>query len=204
MFSPIRLIFILSLLFFISACSTLSKKECQKGEWSNIGAKDAIKGYRAKSQLGQHNSACAKHNISPNNKLYYSGYATGLKTFCTRKKGFSYGADGSEYHATCPASLKNEFLIGYLSGLHVAIHETNNRIDDLRHDRRKARRKLHSLEDRQNTKDRISKDKKGDKDKKGGNKHKKLNNHLNNLSSSISSERSKRSKLQGWHDVWSQ
>lgn len=196
-----RFTFLLCGLLFINGCATLSKKECQRGDWSKIGAKDAINGYKAKSQLSQHNSACSKHSIRPNNKLYFDGYTSGLRTFCTRKKGFRYGTDGSEYHGTCPASLKKEFLIGYLSGLNVAIDETENRIDDLRHDRKKTKRKLHSLDDK-----RGPKEDKGDKkkNKKSGNKLKKLNDRLDSLSSSISSQRDKRRELVGWYDIWSQ
>jgi len=191
MINRLGLYIFLTSALFLSACSSLSKSECVKGDWASIGAKDALKGLRAKTRLSQHNSACAKHKISPNNKLYYSGYATGLRQFCTRRNGFKYGANANEYYDICPASLKRNFLVGYLPGLGLAINELHGDINNLRYERRKKKRRLRSLE------------RKKKNNKKELDRIEKLKGSLANLRSSISSKHSKIDKLEAWQRVWS-
>lgn len=188
----VRLIFLSLMFVLISGCSSLSKKDCERGDWKQIGLKDAVKGQRAKPQLKRHESACAKYKIRPNNKDYYLGYSEGLKTFCTRRSGFRFGSDAKEYRDICPASRKWEFLIGYLSGLDLAIDQTISDIDDLQFEKHTKKRRLHSLED---------KHKKSEKHK---NRVKELRSNISSLRSRISSKRSKLYKLEGWHRLWSQ
>lgn len=186
----IRFAFFLLVLLLINGCSTLSKSECEKGEWSKIGAKDANKGLRATPQLSLHNKACSKHKIKPDNKLYFSGYAKGLKRFCTHSNGFDYGSAGSRYIGTCPASLKPNFLDGYLSGLDLAIQEIEIDLDDLYFEKSRKHHRLITLEERDS--------------KKGKHKDriKKLSNRIDYLSSEISSKRSESNQLRSYYNKW--
>jgi len=111
----IILLFLISLL--ISSCASLSKGDCNKGDWAEIGAKDAKKGLLGKKQLQKHQKACAQYQIEPNTKVYNAGYKQGLKQFCRREAGYNHGARGAKYYANCPVSLEQDFLAGYVPGL---------------------------------------------------------------------------------------
>lgn len=200
-----RLILLSLVLLLINACSSLSKSECVQGDWRSIGFDDAAKGSRAETKLNQHSRACSKHKINPDNKVYYSGYAEGLKTFCTQNTGFKFGGIGREYLDTCPASLKPTFISGYISGLDVAINNIDNDIDDLRFERRRRDRRLASLENQRSPKKRDkNKDlKNNNKDDESLNKINLYKSQLNSLRNKISSKRSRREELIALRVAWS-
>jgi len=191
-----RLVFLSFVVLFLNACSSLSKSECEQGDWRSIGLKDAAKGARAETKLDQHVKACAKHEINPDKALYNSGYTEGLKLFCTSKKGYSFGANGYTYLDTCPASLKETFVSGYVSGLDLAIIRLDDGIEDLRFERLRRDRRLLVLE-RQHRKYK-------DKEKtKSSERLRVYRNELKDLRRRISSLRSRRDELVDLHHKWS-
>ena len=142
----LMLLCLLSTAVLTSSCATLNKQECLRGDWASIGYNDAIAGLRSHNQLQEHQEACAEHQVRPNNPVYFSGYQRGLQTFCTHDSGLEYGGNSSEYRATCPASMEQRFLDGYLTGLELSIAGIRDDIDELRHERRKKKRRLQAIE----------------------------------------------------------
>lgn len=190
MIYPIRFILILFVFVIISGCASLSKSECNEGNWAKIGSKDANRGLLADKQLKKHRSACAKHQTSPNNKLYYSGYAQGLKQFCINKVGFRHGSQGSEYLENCPVSLEPDFLRGYIPGLESAMDTLEDDLEDLRFKRSKLDRRLDVLLYAH------------DKNKKHKKKIKRLESRLDRIQSDLYSKRNEISKLRSWRSTW--
>ena len=145
MMNLLRLMLVLGAFLLISACASLSKSECDAGDWGKIGSKDGANGLLAEKQLNKHRSACAKHQKTPNREVYFSGHKEGLKRFCVNKVGFNHGFSGSEYFANCPASLEKQFLTGYIPGLEAAIDDLAYEIQELRHKRHRTNRRLDAL-----------------------------------------------------------
>lgn len=111
----IKLLLVIFISFFVSACATLNKSECLNADWQIIGLEDGSKG-RALTYIGQHRKACAEHSVVPNLDLYQAGYEVGLAQFCTAEVGFAQGKRGYQYDGVCPAALRSDFLYGYERG----------------------------------------------------------------------------------------
>lgn len=122
----------------LSGCATLSKKECQQGDWYAIGLSDGENGYNA-SRIKDHSDACGEHQIRPDHAAYRRGRDQGLLSFCTARSGYHVGAKGSTYRNVCPQHLESDFLDGYRLG--EAYH-------DLEQQKRKAEQHIAELEKR--------------------------------------------------------
>jgi len=105
----------------LASCATLSKSECQNGEWQATGYNDASRGLTP-SRFKAHAKACAKHGIAADNTLYTAGYQDGLKEYCQVEVGILKGRKNEHYKGVCPAELEDDFLYGYLEGLDIALH----------------------------------------------------------------------------------
>ncbi len=109
-------IFITTLsLAVLAGCSTLSKEQCEMGDWHEIGRLDGSKGY-AMARFQKHVKACGEHSVSPDRNIYSKGRQVGLTTYCTPENGMSIGRSGGSYHNVCPANLERKFLKRYTLG----------------------------------------------------------------------------------------
>lgn len=120
-----NLIAIITVTLILTSCASLSKSECERGEWQSKGFDDAISG-RASTRFSAHTKACAKHGITVDNTTYMTGYQIGLKRYCRAETGISKGRDAEQYNDICPAELESGFLSGYLEGLDIALRGLNN------------------------------------------------------------------------------
>lgn len=202
--TTLRVSYLMFGMFIISGCASLTKGECNTGDWQKIGTKDGSRGLVAKEQLRKHQNACSKYQIRPNNKMYFSGYNNGIRQFCQHKVGFNQGSQGSKYLASCPVALERNFLKGYIPGLELAMDNIEDDIDDLRHRSFRLNKKLDRLYYSGNHR---SENKYKNKDKKKGDKKsidaiKKLEGRLDSIDYAISSKRSKRNTLRFWHSRW--
>jgi len=120
---PTRLLttLLLTTLLSVSACSTMTKKDCVNQRWQEAGYKDATRGYKS-DRFTAHAKACSKHNVSPNQPLYETGYEDGLQDYCTPRNGAREGMSHDQYNGTCPAYLEPAFLRGYIDGLEIALN----------------------------------------------------------------------------------
>jgi len=101
--------------FVIAACTSLSKEECQKGNWFDIGQNDGSKG-RALSAFEAHAKVCKKHGIKPDRRQYEDGRLFGLARYCTPLSGFKAGRYSQTYQNVCPPESQGEFVRGYELG----------------------------------------------------------------------------------------
>ncbi|PWQ97711.1 DUF2799 domain-containing protein [Leucothrix pacifica] len=189
--SILSLALLLAIIFLINGCATLNKNDCREGNWAGIGFNDAVAGLRSDIQLNSHIKACSRYKIGHDQIAYDNGYNRGLQQFCTQSSGMRYGSDNNKYYNICPAHLKSDFLIGYVSGLTLSINHLQNEIEDLRHERRKKDRKLSTL------------GKENRKDKKSHKEIKKLKDSIENIEDNLTSKRSTQNDLRAWYSLWS-
>lgn len=132
-----------------SSCSTMSKRECQAGEWQKAGYSDARKGFAA-SRFSKHAKACAKHAIASDENLYTQGYSKGLKEYCRPEIGLIKGREIQDYLGICPVDLEPEFLQGYFDGLHIALHRLDTQFSNIRIDLQHARLRRRHVDSEEN------------------------------------------------------
>lgn len=130
-----RYILAIVTLFLLTSCSTLSKEECEQGNWRGIGHKDAIEG-KAKTVFNRHQSACGEVGIQVNRAEYMEGYKKGLEDFCKPKYAYEFGLNGGLYRETCPLDKVMAFKSAYNKGREVhalknELSSLNNEIDRL-------------------------------------------------------------------------
>ena len=101
--------------FFMTACTSMSKKDCERANWFSLGKEDAIDGQTLESFKRRENQ-CFEHGLLAEREKYVSGYAAGLKLFCTYESGQKFGYSEHRYENQCPNSLEPEFLKGYKLG----------------------------------------------------------------------------------------
>ena len=120
----------------------MNQAECLNADWRLIGMEDGAGGHLP-SYLGNHRSACAYYDVTPNLDAYMSGHKVGVKQYCTAKNGYNEGKRGDTYNGVCPQSLEIDFLPAYEHGYEhyqiskairdaeSAIRYRNNDINDL-------------------------------------------------------------------------
>ena len=106
----------------MSGCASMSKSECLSADWLQRGVQDGSSGALA-STLTQHDKACAKVGITPDQALYLQGHAQGLISYCTPEKGLLEGRQNNEYLDVCPQKLEANFLASYIDGLELKLIE---------------------------------------------------------------------------------
>ncbi|MCB0342269.1 MAG: DUF2799 domain-containing protein [Pseudobdellovibrionaceae bacterium] len=117
--------------FMVSSCSSISKEECQVGDWTGIGHRDGSQG-REQKRFYSYVEDCGEHGVTPNHDQYKQGYEEGLKVFCTPDNGWSVGRSGRSYNNICPPHLAKEFMSQYRKGQKV--HQLEVKIRNLQQD----------------------------------------------------------------------
>lgn len=87
----------------LAGCATLSKEQCQTGDWLSLGLADGLKGY-PETRISEHQTACAEFGISVNRQLYEAGRSEGLKSYCTPNNAAEIGLAGKSYANVCKGS----------------------------------------------------------------------------------------------------
>lgn len=108
------------LIFLLSGCASLSKQECQQGNWEIIGHHDGANG-KAYQYLNQHSKACGKYGITPDANAYQRGRLAGLKSYCIESKGYQVGKNAQEFNEVCSGQARTNFITGYQRGLEQAL-----------------------------------------------------------------------------------
>lgn len=116
-----HLLLLVSSIFLIASCTTMSRRECETADWNKVGYRDALAGWRATDAFKRRSNDCSEHGTKANKDEYASGYVAGLKIFCTYESGIEFGHSGASYRDQCPKQLETEFLKGYRLGM--AEHE---------------------------------------------------------------------------------
>ena len=108
----------------LAGCASLTKEECNAGDWAQIGEADAIRG-RTTERFANHIKACERYNILPDRSVYDKGYRIGLVKYCKPANGFRVGRNGLRYKGICPAGSEPGFLNGYQRGYDLHQIELN-------------------------------------------------------------------------------
>lgn len=128
----------LPLLTLLSACSTLSEKECHSSDWNQLGVQDGRSGLPER-RLDDYATSCKEYGILPDTKQYQAGREIGLKQYCVPSNAFRTGMNGEEYQGVCPASIDMAFHINNTAALSVykarqRIKDLDSRLDHLEHE----------------------------------------------------------------------
>jgi hypothetical protein len=102
--------------------ASLTRDECRTVDWRTVGYEDGVAG-RPADQVGLHRQACAEYGVKPDLDAYLAGRTAGLREFCQPYSGYRAGANGAEYHDSCPPELTPAFLAAYESGRELYIRE---------------------------------------------------------------------------------
>lgn len=115
----------------LSSCATMSKEQCLRGDWGQVGFQDGEQG-RAQSRLDDHAKACAKAGVAPDPAVYFAARDQGLKLYCTQDRGFREGRTGQSYAGVCPPGPERGFLVGYADGqlVHAAASRLSQAVSD--------------------------------------------------------------------------
>jgi Protein of unknown function (DUF2799) len=134
----------------LTACSTMSRPECEVSDWHSVGFEDGAKGASV-ARIGDYRKTCSKYNVSPDLDAYRSGYAQGVETYCREANGFNVGSGGGAYGGICPAELEEDFLTGYRDGRHL--YELNAAVNAVSGQISNKRYALHQVKDTLATKE---------------------------------------------------
>ena len=122
----------------------MNESECINADWRIIGMEDGADG-RLPSYLGEHRSACAYYNITPDLDAYMQGHEIGVQQYCTPANGYAAGQRGNKYNGVCPLQLEAAFLEAYDHGYeHYAIQ---SEIDDIESSIRYKSRRIDELKE---------------------------------------------------------
>jgi hypothetical protein len=147
--STMRLLGI-AVLLALPGCASVSKTECQTGDWYDIGIRDGANGYGEERFL-DNAKACAKHGLPADRERWSEGRLRGLERYCTARNGFAVGAQNSGYAGVCPREVEDEFLNGYSLGKDLA--QARSRLAHYDHDIHEIHEKLGSHDDKNGSQD---------------------------------------------------
>lgn len=115
----------MGILLALGGCASLSKEECQRGDWHGYGYYDGAHGYPA-GRIEEHREACAEHGVVPDPRAYAAGREAGLLEYCTPYNGFQQGKSGATYHHVCRPDREPGFLRNYQLGRQI--HDINDKV----------------------------------------------------------------------------
>jgi hypothetical protein len=146
-----KIIFFLSLLF-AAGCSTVSKEDCQRLNWSSTGYSWALDGGTTHYVQGRTEYYCQENygvNFDP--QAFGVGYDAGIKKFCTPEAALVFGQRGGQYNGTCKGKVEKEFLEKYQLGLSQftagKISSMESKINSLEDENSEKNRRIRDLED---------------------------------------------------------
>ena len=106
---------------YLGICPERSEREFLKGYKKGdkkclyeAGYSDAVSGWTSSAFSYV---KCLKLSVEESQKEYERGRTSGLKVFCSYKKGYSLGLKNVKYYNICPKELEPDFFKGYTLGL---------------------------------------------------------------------------------------
>lgn len=105
-----KIIAVISALLTLVGCSsaTLSKEDCLRGDWYNLGVQDGTEGKTA-GEFNLHQQACFEYAVSPDQKQYLAGREKGLVDYCKIENAVTTGLNGRLYQGVCPKEVDEAF-----------------------------------------------------------------------------------------------
>lgn len=112
----------------LSGCDTVSKEQCQAGDWRALGRADAASGHAA-NRIAKVAEDCGEYGVSPDPAAYQSGWQEGVQIYCTPLNGFNIGRQGDGKSDICPPALAGQFEYAYQLG--NRIYSTRNEVESI-------------------------------------------------------------------------
>ncbi len=142
-------------LAFLAGCATLSKSQCQTGDWQQIGFNDGALG-QTSSLFADHQKACSEHGISIDRAQYMQGYNRGLQQYCTPSKAAEVGIAGRTYRNVCQGARGDSFLRVYNAAKDV--YDVDQEIERLQEQIEQITKKIADPATTQEERDRLARD----------------------------------------------
>lgn len=98
-------------------CADMSKDDCLKADWRELGRQDALKGQLAAERFGQRSAACRKNEIAADRDAYEAGHAQGRVAYCTADRGKGDALGGQPPAAVCAGPGGAGYARGHADGL---------------------------------------------------------------------------------------
>lgn len=110
--------FLIAVSAIIASCATLTREECLRGDWYNVGIGDGQAG-RPFERIDQHKRAC-RTTATVDEVAYRAGRNAGLTVYCTPVSGYRVASSEEGYANVCPVETAPGFLEGFALGQQVA------------------------------------------------------------------------------------
>lgn len=135
---------VLMALALLSGCGTVSREQCQAGDWYQIGLVDGRNGEPG-TLIAEHAKSCERYKLPVDGSAWERGRQDGLKDYCTPVSGFANGVSGKSYQNVCSGAAGADFLTAYSLGSEV--HRARRIADEARAEARRAADYEDDLED---------------------------------------------------------
>lgn len=99
----------------LAGCSVMSKDDCAKANWRELGRQDAERGHESQARFNQRAQACTKAGVGrPDPSEYMAGHAVGQTTYCTAALGRADALGGLPPSAVCRVQIAEQaYRAGY-------------------------------------------------------------------------------------------
>ena len=128
---------VISALIVLSGCTLMpsqkkmSEAECLSADWYVIGERDGGNGLQS-TRFNKYVKDCTGYGVNPDLEEYSKGRTEGLKSYCTRVKGYSEGRNGRKYRFVCSDTAEEEFLKGHSLGF--SVHSSEELVENIDRD----------------------------------------------------------------------
>ncbi|MEQ8446532.1 MAG: DUF2799 domain-containing protein [Pelagibacterium sp.] len=102
----------------LASCATLSREQCEAGDWRAIGFNDGAEG-RPADRITSHVEACSEFGIAVDNAVYQTGRNEGLRVYCRLSNAERQGRAGERYFGVCQGELGVAFARVHGAGREV-------------------------------------------------------------------------------------
>lgn len=118
MTSIFRILILLPILTaLLAGCSVMTKDDCLKADWRELGRRDASQGLTI-DRFNARAEACRKSGIGADQAAYAAGHADGQRAYCTSELGENDATLGKVSAPLCaPVPVGNAYQTGYDMGL---------------------------------------------------------------------------------------
>jgi len=114
-----KILLLVLVLVSLIGCSSLSKRNCEEGNWKTLGVEDGKNGTKL-AKIDTYIKECKSYGLTVDESAYKAGRDEGLKIFCQPEHGFLIGKLSQEYPRVCPGHLEAAFLQKYQLGRQIA------------------------------------------------------------------------------------
>lgn len=135
----VRVLFVSAVALILTACASMSEKECLSANWKDQGYRDGRAG-QPLIRLEDHREACAKVGVTPDVEQYRAGRDVGVLEYCAPANAVREGRLGRSYRNACPMNLERSFLAYYERGYRA--YEAQQRVETLNREMQRIQRVL--------------------------------------------------------------